>query len=69
VGAGDLPLGQLLGQHLGVAVVGLLLAVGDLVDLGWVGQDDLVGQGLDQLDEPLVAGGRLDDRLEWPEGL
>ena len=64
VGAGDLPLGQLLGQHLGVVAVGLLLAVGDLVDLGGVGQDDLVGQGLDQLDEPLVAGGGLDDRLE-----
>jgi hypothetical protein len=41
--------------------------VGDLVDLGGVGQDDLVGQGLDPLDEPFVAGGRLDDRLERPE--
>ena len=47
--------------------VGLLLAVGDLVDLGGVCQDDPVGQGLDELHQPLVAGGRLDDRLERPE--
>src|SRR5262249_35484929 len=64
VGLGDLVLGQLLGQHEGVVVVGLPLAAGDLVDPPGVGQDDAVGQRLDQLDEPFIAGGGLDDGLE-----
>jgi hypothetical protein len=67
VGLGDLSLGDLLGQDEGVVVVGLLLAVGDLVDLRRVGQDDPVGEGFEEFDEPLVACGGLDDRLEGAE--
>ncbi len=66
-GLGDHVAGQELGEDLGVEAVGLLGALGDDAELAGMGQDDLLGERLDQLDEPLVTGGGLDDRLEWPE--
>src|SRR5262249_45756785 len=36
-------------------------------ELARVGQDQPLGQGLQQLPEPFVAGGGLDDRLEGPQ--
>ena len=61
---GDHVAGEELGEDLGVELVGLLGRFGDDPELLGIGQDDLLGQGLDQLDEPLVAGGGLDDDLE-----
>jgi hypothetical protein len=45
-------------------LIGLLGRLGDHAELGRVGQDNLLGERFDQGDEPLVAGGGLDDGLE-----
>src|SRR5262249_1718709 len=43
---------------------GLLGRFGDDPQLLGVGQDNLLGQGIQELDQPEVAGGGLDDHLE-----
>ena len=67
VGRGDHVQGQELGQDAGVELVGLAGALGDDPELAGMGQDDPPGQRLDAFEQPVVAGGGLDDDLEGPE--
>src|SRR5271165_4472981 len=67
VGLGDHVQDQEFGQNLGIQAVGLLGALGNHPELLGIGQHDLLGQGLHELDEPDVAGGGLDDHFEGAE--
>jgi len=58
---------QEFGQDLGVEPIGLLDRFGDDPELVGIGQYDPLGQGLDQVDQPLIAGGGLDGGLERSE--
>ncbi len=64
VGLGNHAPRQKLGQHLGVETIALAGALGDDPQLLGMRQDQALGQGLQELPEPFVAGGGLDDRLE-----
>ena len=66
-GLGDYVQDQEFGQDLGIQAVGLLGALGNHPELLGIGQHNLLGQGLHELDEPDVAGGGLDDHLEGAE--
>ena len=66
-GLGDHVQDQEFGQDLGIQAVGLLGALGNHPQLLGIGQHNLLGQGLHELDEPHVAGGGLDDHLEGAE--
>jgi hypothetical protein len=56
--------GQGFGQDLGVEFSAFAGALGDEAQFLGVGQHQPLGQRLQPLPQPLVAGGRLDDRLE-----
>jgi hypothetical protein len=69
IGAGDHVAGEELGEDLGVEAVGFLDRFGDDAELAGVSQDELISEWLDELEEPLVAGGGLDDGLEVAQRL
>jgi hypothetical protein len=69
IGLGNHVQRQELGQDLGVQRVALPCRFGDDAELLGMGQHDPPRHGLDQTDEPLVAGGGFDDGLELSEFL
>ena len=65
---GDQVQGQELGQHAGVELVALAGTLGDDPQQTGMGQDDLLGKGLEAFEQPLIAGVGLDDDLEGSGG-
>ena len=59
VGLRNLVTGQEFRQNLGVEPIGLLDRLGDDPELVGIGQYDPLGQGFDQVDQPVITGGGL----------